>query len=151
MSHVSRNIILIMCDIVGHRAKNNRPFSQTWRQSSKGTPSTRSASSNWGAYINPQHGAPVQDVQTDLRGQKREKRHHSDLVRQKVPRAHCLGPKISGMAWIGMDWRVPPIACATPFCLKDWMLASCAAVLPNVVPFKGMHILLSERADLRTI
>ena len=35
-----------------------------------------------------------------------------------------------------MDWRVPP---------------SCAAVLPNVVPFKGMHILLSEGADLKTI
>jgi hypothetical protein len=30
-------------------------------------------------------------------------------------------------------------------------LPSWAAVLPNVVPFKGMHILLSERADLKTI
>ena len=50
-----------------------------------------------------------------------------------VPRAHSLGPKISGMAWIGE------------------FLPSWAAVLPNVVPFKGMHILLSERADLKTI
>ena len=38
--------------------------------------------------------------------------------------------------------------------LMAWIgefLPSWAAVLPNVVPFKGMHILLSERADLKTI